>query len=95
MRASTRKIQAARPPLSQLTTPPYATRFAAWGESIHDLNDDAYAAMGNLLSLFHPDCSAHRELTDWYDEDVSSAPSLHNKKRADYKFRIPKDNQNG
>ena len=78
---------AARPSLSQLTTPSYATRFAAWEKSIRDLNDDANEAMGTLLSLFHPDCNAHEELTRWFEEDVTATLPAHDKKRVDYKFR--------
>ena len=69
------------------TTPSYATRFAAWEKCIRDLNDDANEAMGTLLSLFHPDCNAHDDLTRWFEEDVSATLSTHDKKRVDFKFR--------
>ena len=72
---STNRI-AGRPPLSQLTTPSYATHFAAWKKSISDLNDDVNEAIRTLLSLFHPDCYVHDELIRWFEEDVSATLSL-------------------
>ena len=50
---------AARPRSADAQSPSYATRYAAWEKS---MRDDANAAMGTLLALFHPDCNAHRLL---------------------------------
>ena len=62
-------------PSFQGLTPSYATRFAAWEKSMRELSDDANAAMGTLMALFDPDCNAHRELTAWFEEDVTVGTS--------------------
>ena len=44
------------------------------------------AAMGT--ALFDPDCNAYRELTAWFEEDVSVAvPHSRDRGRKDYNFR--------
>ena len=41
-----------------------------------------------LMALFDPDCNAHRELTAWFEEDVSAAvPHSRDRERKDYNFR--------
>ena len=54
---------------------------------MRELNDDANAAMGTLLALFHPDCNAHRELSSWFEENVTAALPQHDRGRMDYNFR--------
>ena len=40
------------------------------------------------MALFDPDCNAHRELTAWFEEDVSAAvPHSRDRGRKDYNFR--------
>ena len=78
---------ASYPPSSQALNN-YATRFAAWEKSMRELIDDANAAMGTLMALFDPDCNAHRELTAWFEEDVTAAvPHARDRGHKDYNFR--------
>ena len=55
---------------------------------MRELSDDANAAMGTLMTLFDPDCNAHRELTAWFAKDVSAAvPHSCDRGRKEYNFR--------
>ena len=78
---------AARPRSADAQSPSYAPRYAAWEKSMRELNDDANAAMGTLLALFHPDCNAHRELSSWFEENVTAALPQHDRGRMNYNFR--------
>ena len=51
---------------------------------MRELNDDANAAMGTLLALFYSDCNSHRELSSWFEEDVTAALPQHDRGRKDY-----------
>ena len=78
---------AARPRSADAQSISYATRYAAREKSMRELNDDANAAMGTLLALFHSDCNAHRELSSWFEENVTAALPQHDRGRMDYNFR--------
>jgi hypothetical protein len=76
-----------RPSRLQAGRKGYDTRLAAWEKSLRELNGDANEAMGTLMSLFNPECNAHRSLSDWFAEDVTSMLAPDYKNRRDYNFR--------
>ena len=63
-----------------------AARFANHEKSVIKVNEQARKAMGILMGLFHPDCNAHRSLTEWYAEVLAGLTPLQ-ARRKDYNFR--------
>ena len=63
-----------------------AARLANHEKSMIKVNEQARKAMGILMGLFHPDCNAHRSLTEWYAKILPGLTPLQARRR-DYNFR--------
>ena len=64
-----------------------ATRQSNHDKSVLKVNADARKAMGILMSLFDPDCNAHRSLAGWFAEPLPALVTPLERRRKDFNFR--------
>ena len=76
------------PPIAHAAQSTYPSRKENHEKSVRKLNADSSKAMGLLMSLFDPECNAHRFLAEWYVETI--VPALLTPlelRRRDFNFR--------
>lgn len=74
------------PPGAHSAQPTYPARVESHNKSVRVLNAHSNKAMGLLLDLFHPGCNAHRDLTEWFSEDIAGLTAAQ-RRRVDFNFR--------